>query len=157
MHCERNEPVPDLLVEVASTLSWFEVKQISCPSGDPAGVGHFAEAAREAGRGEYGPTSSRSKKGERLLHDQKLGLSMRTATLNLQLLDERVGQCTTECESGCGEPPRGSSIAGISIASGVVPLTIASSLEIRIIFARQAKQSLGDQILSQPSSQFTPK
>ena len=82
---------------------------------------------------------------------------MRTATLNLQLLDERVGQCTTECESGCGEPPRGSSIAGISIASGVVPLTIASSLEIRIIFARQAKQSLGDQILSQPSSQFTPK
>jgi hypothetical protein len=32
MRCDRNETVPRLLVEVASTLSWFEVKQISCPS-----------------------------------------------------------------------------------------------------------------------------
>ena len=37
MHCERNETVPRVVSGSGLELSWFEVKQISCPSGDPAG------------------------------------------------------------------------------------------------------------------------
>jgi hypothetical protein len=104
------------------------------------------ETTRKAGRGEYGPTNSRSKV-EDLVHDQKrvAQYADRNAQtqLCLQLLDERVGQCTTECESGLRRTPRrGSSIAGISIGSGVVPSTIASRLEIRIIFA-SGRQNIG--------------
>jgi hypothetical protein len=55
-------PFQELFVEEASTLSWFEVKQISCPSGDPGGVCRRRSRSRKVPEGRNGVPNAGQKR-----------------------------------------------------------------------------------------------